>query len=63
MYGDKDDVWVSRSIIKNGYWEKDIGILIGTLLTKFTNGDALFLDIGANLGIHSLYAARLGFKV
>ena len=25
--------------------------------------NAVFLDVGANLGIHSLFAARLGFNV
>ena len=27
------------------------------------SGKAIFLDIGANLGIHALYAAKLGFEV
>ena len=62
MHGDEDQV-VSRSIIKYGFWERDIGNLIGTLLTKFMNDNAIFLDIGANLGIHALFAAKLGFKV
>ena len=28
-----------------------------------SNIDTLFLDIGANLGIHGLYAAKLGHRV
>ena len=28
-----------------------------------TNSDTLVLDIGANLGIHCLYAAKLGYRV
>ena len=28
-----------------------------------TNSDTLVLDIGANLGIHGLYAAKLGYRV
>ena len=27
------------------------------------NQDILFLDIGANLGVHSLYVAKLGYRV
>ena len=62
MHGDEDR-FVSRSIRRSGSWERDTGNLIGTLLTKFLKDDAIFLDIGANLGIHALFAARLGFKV
>ena len=33
------------------------------LLNKYVNKrTTLFLDIGANLGIHTLYAAKMGFK-
>ncbi len=33
------------------------------LLNKYVNKrTTLFLDIGANLGIHTLYAARMVFK-
>ena len=37
--------------------------MISEILSKYTNPDALFLDIGANLGIHGLYMARLGYRV
>ena len=30
---------------------------------KRANIDTLVLDIGANLGIHGLYAAKLGYRV
>ena len=54
----------SRIMISTGYSsEKDMQILIRTLRTQFVSGKAIFLDIGANLGIHALYAAKLGFEV
>ena len=37
--------------------------MISEILSKYANPDALFLDIGANLGIHGLYMARLGYRV
>ena len=46
-----------------GFWEKDISKIIKMLLNKYVDKSTLFLDIGANLGIHALYAAKLGFRV
>ena len=46
-----------------GIWEKDISKIIKMLLNKYVDKTTLFLDIGANLGIHGLYAAKLGFRV
>ena len=37
--------------------------MISEILSKYTNPDALFLDVGANLGIHGLYVAKLGYRV
>ena len=33
------------------------------ILLNHANNDVLVLDIGANLGIHGLYAANLGYRV
>ena len=49
--------------MKNGQWETGISLMISEILSKYANPDALFLDIGANLGIHGLYMARLGYRV
>ena len=46
-----------------GIWEKDISKIIKMLLNKYVDKTTLFLDIGANLGVHALYAAKLGFRV
>ena len=54
----------ARIMISSGYSsDKDMQILIKTLRTQFMSGKAIFLDIGANLGIHALYAAKLGLEV
>ena len=45
-----------------GIWEPGISKVIKMLLNKFADKRTLFLDIGANLGVHGLYAAKLGFK-
>ena len=46
-----------------GQWETGISLMISEILSKYTNPDALFLDVGANLGIHGLYVAKLGYRV
>ena len=57
-------MFISNSILHTGVWEKDISKYIKELHVNNYVGreDALFLDIGANLGIHALYAAKLGYK-
>ena len=58
---------VADAIRNNGVWEQETSILINEFLTKqFINGGGskvLFVDIGANLGFHALYAAKLGANV
>ena len=49
--------------MKKGQWETGISLMLSEILSKNANPDALFLDIGANLGIHGLYMARLGYRV
>lgn len=44
-------------------WERDVSKIIRILLNKYVDKKTVFVDIGANLGIHALYAAKLGFKV
>ena len=62
IYDANDDIFVSKSIFEKRTWEKGISLTIKLLLEQM-NQDSLFLDIGANLGIHSLYAAKLGYRV
>ena len=59
-----EDVWVSDSIMKFGYWEVDLAKWLNNLLGKLGNpADVLYIDLGANLGIHSLHAAKANCTV
>ena len=62
VYEANEDHFVSNSILHHGTWETGISITIKMLL-EHAGPNTLFLDIGANLGIHSLYAAKLGYRV
>jgi len=65
----KDDAIVSEWIVHGGFWEKQhsewtklvLGFDSTTDTQKFQN--YLYIDLGANLGIHGLFAANLGCKV
>ena len=66
VYNSNEDIFVSRSIIENGAFELKISMLLKYLLSAyFGEGEdkTILLDIGANLGIHGLYAAKLGYQV
>ncbi len=56
-----EDIYVSSSIWNSGVWEEDI--VKNVLLTLSRNPDSLFLDIGAQIGEYSLYAAKFGHDV
>ena len=58
-----NDIYVSHRILKSGIWEKEISELIKDILLRHDQKDIIFLDVGANLGFHSLYAAKLGYNV
>jgi FkbM family methyltransferase len=51
------DRFISRGILKYGNWEPEVT----SLLFRLLQGDADFIDVGANIGWHSIVAAhRLG---
>lgn len=58
IYPGAVDAVISQSIRKHGVWEKPISDHIIGTLRKYPN--AAFIDIGANIGFHSLRAAKLG---
>ena len=60
---EKEDTMISGGILKTGKWEEEISIVLKFILENNANKDAIVLDIGANLGIHGLYAAKLGHRV
>ena len=47
--------YVDESIVKNGFWEKKLGEQLKNYIKK----DNVFLDIGANIGYHSLFVASI----
>ena len=57
--------FVAEVIKKTGVWEQETSALIKEFITKQFNkdGKVLLVDIGANLGFHALYAAKLGANV
>ncbi|XP_041373619.1 uncharacterized protein LOC121386693 [Gigantopelta aegis] len=61
VYPVKDDVYVSRSIIKHGMWEGQNVHALYSLMKRDRNAD--FVDIGANLGTYSLTFAKMGRRV
>jgi len=52
---------ISKTINDKGSWEGEMVDIILDLLMK--NPNAQFIDLGANLGVYSLAAAKLGRKV
>lgn len=63
VYQKHKDIFVSDGILRTGSWEPLISVLIKNLLQKHSKNDVVFVDVGANLGIHGLYAAKLGYNV
>lgn len=54
------DIWVSQSIVTNGVWEKPSTRIFTKFLEK--HQDALFLDIGGNIGYYSHIALANGHQ-
>ena len=57
------DKWISGGILQSGKWEPGISLTIRDILLNHGNEDILVLDVGANLGVHGLYVANMGFRV
>ena len=52
---------MSKELIANGLWELRTDNFIKLMSDEFN--DALFMDFGSNIGVHGLYALKLGHKV
>ena len=63
VYGNQEDRVISKSVLSSGKWEPGISLTIYDILLRHADLEALFVDVGANLGIHGLYAAKLGYRV
>ena len=57
------DEYISSTVLGGNLWERDTSSLLGKLLSLIGKESAVFLDVGSNLGCHSLYVAALGFRV
>ena len=49
---------ISHFLHEEGYWELHFASFIKLMFEEFK--DILFIDIGANMGVHSLYALPVG---
>ena len=63
VYEKHEDKWISGNVLSSGKWEPGISITMRDILLRHAKIDTLVLDVGANLGIHGLYAAQLGHRV
>ena len=65
IHDEKVDSEISVRVRKDGSYEKRISLTIRALLNRLREGNkkTTFLDVGANLGMHTLYAAKLGYPV
>ena len=54
----KRDKDVSGLLMSNGIWEEDLVTRVVSILTKHKH--LAFFDIGANVGVYTMYAASLG---
>ena len=65
IHDEKTDSEISAKVRNDGHHEKRVSLTIRALLNRLRerNKKAIFLDVGANLGMHALYAAKLGYPV
>ncbi len=54
-------MFISGYLFKKGIWEPSITMQVQRELTKYPQ--AMFLNIGANIGYYSLLAASMGHHV
>ncbi|XP_059085523.1 uncharacterized protein LOC131882406 isoform X2 [Tigriopus californicus] len=58
----EEDIYISDSIRNGWSWEPILSRHIGSFLDQ-GGWNSILVDIGANIGIHSLFAAKLGHRV
>ncbi|KAK3576472.1 hypothetical protein CHS0354_028522 [Potamilus streckersoni] len=61
VYSIQEDVYISGSLRQSGTWDLDQTILVQGALNRFP--DAMFVDVGANIGYFSLLARAMGRAV
>ena len=63
VYDAIEDAFISTSIIQKGIWEANIHKNIMDILSVSATENIGFIDIGANIGSHSLPVAKAGYQV
>ena len=61
-FSPETDKYVSGGLRAGHGWEPWISKVLGKMLATY-GSDAVLLDVGANIGAHALYAAKLGYRV
>ena len=61
LYPDENDVIISKAIRKAGAFEPRLSRMIANAMKRYPKSK--FLDIGANIGMHTLSLAKLGYDV
>ena len=61
-YEPAEDTFVSKYIVSEGYWENEVAFWLGAIIHRM-NPSVLYLELGANLGIHGIHAAMLNCTV
>jgi len=51
------DIFISKDILNQGYWETDMAGWLNAIRPKMVD-PVLYMDLGSNLGIHGLHAAK-----
>ena len=67
VHDKKTDSLISGGVRRGGAFEKHVSRTIKALLDLMTlnqgTKETIFLDVGANIGMHTLYAAKLAYHV
>ena len=67
VHDKKTDSLISGYVRREGAFEKHVSRTIKALLDVMILNEGtkktVFLDVGANIGMHTLYAAKLGYPV
>lgn len=61
VYKPEDDIYISEMIINSGSWEAPLIEKVVKAMEEYP--DAVFIDIGANLGVYSITMAAKGRRV
>ncbi|XP_059150995.1 uncharacterized protein LOC131937517 [Physella acuta] len=61
LFKDDSDIWVSGNLKKGKLWEEDLVLELDKALKN--DPDLMLVDLGANLGEYTLWAAALGYRV